>query len=68
LAQLLGRGRGVQPGETIDFIYTDADHHNPLCRVMTYDYIGGKVNSDREKYRDMVLDAAETILSTFGFT
>jgi hypothetical protein len=41
---------------------------NPLYRVMTYDYIGGKVNSDREKYRDMVLDAAETILSTFGFT
>jgi hypothetical protein len=66
LAQLLGRGRGVKPGETSSIQMQTTI--NPLCRVMTYDYIGGKVNSDREKYRDMVLDAAETILSTFGFT
>jgi DNA polymerase elongation subunit (family B) len=66
--QLIGRGRDVKPGETVDFIYTDADHHNPLCRVIAYDFVGEKVNPDREKYRDMVLDAAETVLSTFGFT
>jgi DNA polymerase elongation subunit (family B) len=66
--QLTSRGRSVNPGEPVDFIYTDADHHNPLCRVIAYDLIEGKVNPDREKYRDMVLDAAETVLSTFGFT
>jgi DNA polymerase elongation subunit (family B) len=66
--QLIGRGRDVKPGETVDFIYTDADHHNPLCRVMAYDFIEEKANPDREKYRDMVLDAAETVLSTFGFS
>jgi hypothetical protein len=35
---------------------------------MAYDLIEGKANPDREKYQEMVLDAAETILSTFGFT
>lgn len=66
--QLAVRGKVVNPGETVDFIYTDADHHNPLCRVIAYDFTAGRVNPDKEKYRDMVLDAAETVLSIFGFS
>lgn len=52
----------------VDCIFTDADHHNPLSRVIASDLISSMVNPDKEKYRDMVLDAAETVLSTFGFS
>ena len=66
--QLASRHINVNPGEKVNFIYTDADHHNPLCRVTPYDLIERRINIDGEKYRDLILDAAETILSTFGFT
>ena len=66
--QLASRGRSIEPGERVNFIYTDADHRNPLCRVAATELLDRKIYFDREKYRDMVLDAAETILSTFGFT
>jgi DNA polymerase elongation subunit (family B) len=66
--QLAGRGRDVKTGEAIEFVYTDAEHQNPLCRVAAYKLLDGRVGFDREKYRDMILDAAETTLSTLGFT
>ena len=66
--QLAGRGKQVKAGEDINFIYTDSDHHNPLCRVTPLELAGSNVNFDREKYREMLLDAAETVLSTFGFS
>lgn len=66
--QLASRGRKVKEGESVDFIFVDANHHNPLCRVIAYELAESKINEDKEKYKDMVLDAAETILSTFGFS
>ncbi len=66
--QLASRGKVVKAGEDVNFIYMDSDHHNPLCRVIPCELAGSKVNFDREKYRDMLLDAAETVLSTFGFS
>jgi len=66
--QLASRGVNVNPGEKVNFIYTDADHHNPLCRVTPYDPVDRRISIDGEKYRALILDAAETILSTFGFT
>jgi DNA polymerase elongation subunit (family B) len=65
--QLASRGRNVKQGEKVDFIFTDVDHQNPLCRVIPYDLIKGRIVEDRKKYKGMILDAAETILSTFGF-
>ncbi len=56
----------VREGDTMNFVYVNARHPNPLRRVIPsalYD----DVYYDREKYRDLVIDAAETILSTFGF-
>ena len=41
------------------------------CRVIpidsTYEYESGKLNYDKEKYKEMILDAAETVLGYFGF-
>ncbi len=53
-------------GDIIEYIYTNSQHQNPLNRIAT----GSStitVNYDKEKYRDMLLDAAETVLRIFGF-
>jgi DNA polymerase elongation subunit (family B) len=66
-------------GDTIQYIYTNSQHTNPLCRVVPLESIqkqeqgeeGMKKSSldyyDKEKYREMVLDAADTVLGSFGF-
>ena len=46
-------------------------HKNPLCRAIPINPIDGlesrRLDYDKEKYREMILDAAETILGYFGF-
>jgi DNA polymerase elongation subunit (family B) len=58
-------------GDTVKYIYTNSQHKNPLCRVVpidsTYGYESGKLDYDKEKYKEMILDAAETIMGYFGF-
>jgi DNA polymerase elongation subunit (family B) len=59
-------------GDTIKYIYTDSQHKNPLCRVVPvenrYERNTKEAFSyDKEKYREMILDAAETVLGYFGF-
>ncbi len=56
-------------GDTIQYIYTDSQHNNPLCRVAPIENILSESLPpyDKEKYREMVLDAAETVLGFFGF-
>ena len=57
-------------GDTIKYIYTDSHHKNPLCRVASIDStngVGRKLDYDKEKYKEMILDAAETVLGYFGF-
>jgi hypothetical protein len=60
----------------INYIYTNTEHKNPLCRIAALetapekdgcDNKGRSLNYDKEKYREMILDAAETVLGTFGF-
>jgi hypothetical protein len=53
--------------DTIQYIYTDSKHNNPLCRVTPIDSVNSLPPYDREKYKEMVLDAAETVLGFFGF-
>ena len=70
-------GRYPTKGDTIQYIYTNSQHNNPLCRVVPIEMMQkeqeeeGKTitldNYDKEKYREMVLDAAETVLGFFGF-
>ena len=52
-------------GDTIQYIYTDAAHSNPLQRVTPGEFIdeGREQVYDKEK----LLEAAETVLGYFGF-
>ena len=68
-------------GDTIQYIYTNSKHKNPLCRVVPLEILqkvgekekdskeNGKTLNyyDKDKYREMILDAAETVLGYFGF-
>jgi DNA polymerase elongation subunit (family B) len=69
-------GRYPTKGDTIKYIYTNTQHKNPLLRVAALetapekdgcDNKGRSLNYDKEKYREMILDAAETVLGPFGF-
>ena len=63
--RLAEKGKTVKEGEIVEFIHVDSKNYNPLCRVApieTYD----KKGYDKEKYRELLLDAAETVLSTLG--
>jgi DNA polymerase-2 len=64
--QLTEAGIPLTRGDTIEYIYTEAAHTNPLRRVKAVDLIKGE-EYDRGKYRDMLLEAAETVLGYFGF-
>ena len=75
-----GGGNYPTKGDTIQYIYTDSQHKNPLCRVVPLEVLqkvgekekdgkenGKTLNYDKDKYREMILDAAETVLGYFGF-
>jgi DNA polymerase elongation subunit (family B) len=54
-------------GDTIQYIYTDSRHNNPLCRMTPIENLASLPPYDKEKYKEMILDAAETVLGFFGF-
>jgi hypothetical protein len=54
-------------GDIIQYVYTDSKHNNPLCRVTLIEDTQSLLRYDKEKYKEMVLDAAETVLGFFGF-
>ena len=79
---LSNKGGGKYPtkGDTIQYIYTNSQHNNPLCKVVSLEILqkvgekekdskenGKTLNYDKDKYREMILDAAETVLGYFGF-
>jgi DNA polymerase elongation subunit (family B) len=70
--QLSHEDKHPSRGDTIRYIYTDSQHKNPLCRVVPVDNAHESnpkdaFSYDKEKYREMILDAAETVLGYFGF-
>jgi DNA polymerase elongation subunit (family B) len=60
--QLTEAGKSLVRGDTIQYIYTDAAHKNPLRRVMPLVLVSDEPDYDKEKYREMLLEAAETWL------
>jgi hypothetical protein len=53
----------------MEFVYTDSQHQNPLKSIITIglpdlDYY--ILQYDSEKYKEMLLDAAETVPGVFG--
>jgi hypothetical protein len=70
LLTYVGRGQIKCVHCGCDNIYINSKHKNPLCRVVPVlkDEKEQVVTSyDKEKYRDLLLDAAETGLGYFGF-
>ena len=65
--QLANEGKSTVVGEGVEYIFTNARHSNPLSRVMPIDLISEEHDYDKEKYREMLLEAAESILGYFGF-
>ena len=70
--QLSNEDKHPSKGDTIKYIYTDSQHKNPLCRVVPVENTHESNTEeafryDKEKYREMILDAAETVLGYFGF-
>lgn len=60
-------GKLPTTGKMIQYVYTDSQHQNPLSRVVTADSSLEGIEYDREKYKELLLDAAETGLGIFGF-
>ena len=68
--QLSCEDKHPSKGDTVKYIDVNSNHKNPLCRVVpVFNTLesNGKANYDKEKYREMILDAAETVLGYFGF-
>jgi DNA polymerase-2 len=67
--QLANEGKSTIVGDGIEYIFTNACHSNPLCRVTPTEFIkqGQEFDYDKEKYREMLLEGAETVLGYFGF-
>jgi DNA polymerase elongation subunit (family B) len=63
--QLGTYGKLPARGDVVQYVYTDSQHQNPMNRVTTE--IDSESSYDREKYKEMLLDAAETVLGIFGF-
>lgn len=68
----LGKANGKLPvkGQIIQYIHTDSQHQNPLNRVVTADVasdIDFRLEYDKERYKELLMDAAETALGIFGF-
>ena len=59
----------VSKGYNIEYVYTDSQHQNPLSRVIPAQFIrnNDSLEYNKEKYKEILLDAYETILGIFGF-
>jgi hypothetical protein len=67
--QLANEGNSTIVGKGVEYIFTNTRHANPLCRVTPREFIndGQDFEYDKERYRDMLLEDAETVLGYFGF-
>ncbi len=66
--QLNNAGISLMRGDNVQYISKDARNNDSLSRVIPVELIKGEECShDKEKYREMLLEAAETVLGYFGF-
>jgi DNA polymerase elongation subunit (family B) len=63
--QLRQKHRPVKTGDSIDYVYVDTTQVNPINRVSPAEFAE---TYDVEKYAEMLLDVAESILGVFGFS
>lgn len=63
--ECLKHGQHIKPGDAVDYVYVDSEQVNPMNRVAPAKYAE---TYDTDKYAEMTLDVAETILAAFGFS
>jgi DNA polymerase elongation subunit (family B) len=66
--QLEKAGYELHPGQTVSYIITDAGSSRPYERVLALPLVEGKAKYDVHAYLNMLVSAAETLLSAFGYT
>jgi DNA polymerase-2 len=59
--QLFGSGVRLRPGQTVEYIITDADNRVPNDRVRAYALWDGWFGYDRRKYTQLLRDAFEPL-------
>ncbi|MGH9678861.1 MAG: DNA polymerase domain-containing protein, partial [Candidatus Acidiferrales bacterium] len=59
--QLFGSGVRLRPGQTVEYIITDADNRVPNDRVRAYALWDGWFGYDRRKYAELLRDAFEPL-------
>jgi len=65
--ELLARGIRLDPGESIQYIITNAKDKEPASRARAYATLAADYSYDIEKYTELLLGAGESILSLFGY-
>ncbi len=66
--QLAGNGVRLRPGQTVEYIITDADNRVPNDRVRAYALWDGWFGYDRRKYTEMLHDAFEPMTLNHEFS
>ena len=66
--QLFGHGARLRPGQTVEYIITDAGNRVPNDRVRAYAVWDGWFGYDRRKYAELLRDAFDPLaLGSHGF-
>ena len=65
----LNNNERISRGDNIEYVYTDSQHQNPLSRVVPAQFIRNddSLDYDKEKYKEMLMDASQSVLGIFGF-
>jgi DNA polymerase elongation subunit (family B) len=63
--QLQQKQKPVKAGDPVEYVYVDCEEVNPMKRVAPLEYADAY---DAEKYGEMLLDVAESVLGVFGFS
>ena len=65
--ELLARGIKLDPGESIQYIITNAADKDPASRARAYATMAADSSYDTEKYTELLLKSGESLLSLFGY-
>jgi DNA polymerase elongation subunit (family B) len=55
-------GKSPKRGDKIEYVFTNSQHQNPLNRVTARFDDTDEISYDKEKYKEVLLDATETVL------
>lgn len=66
--EMMEQGIQLRPGESIQYIITDAQARDPADRAHAFEFYSPSQGYDVEKYTDLLLRAMETILQPAGLS